>query len=125
MSAFKKMFKQEPVEDKNRPMTDQEKREWELCHAQNMKAEEARETKKARDWLHEKGICNRNLEGPERRKKIQAYVATLSKPKPGKDWATSIIEQYEAGDYPHEYGYRLACDAMHHEPIKVDRGTPF
>lgn len=122
MSAFNKIFKPTPTaEDKNRPMSEQETREWTLQKQQNLAMEESRETRKARDWLHEKGICDRNLEGTERRKKLQAYVATLSKPDPGKGWAKSIIEQYERGTYPHEYGYRLACDAMNHEPVRIER----
>lgn len=125
MSAFKKMFKQQDTEDKDRPMSQLEIEQWERQKAETLKIEEARETKKARDWLHDRGICDRKLEGPERRIKLQAYMKTLHKEKPGKDWAHSIIESYEAGDYMNEYAYRLACDATHRDPVKVDRGEPF
>jgi hypothetical protein len=125
MSAFKKMFKQQDTEDKDRPMSQLEIEQWERQKAETLKIEEARETNKARDWLHDRGICDRKLEGSERRIKLQAYMKTLYKPAPGKDWAHSIIESYEAGDYMHGYAYRLACDATHREPVKVDRGEPF
>jgi hypothetical protein len=126
MSAFNSFLRpKHKDEDRNRPMTDEETRQYEADKAANLKLEQDRETVKARQWLHDRGICDKKLEGPERRKKLQAYVKTLVKPKPGHDWAESIIESYEKGDYMNEYGYRLACDAMHHTPIKVDRGEPF
>lgn len=102
-------------------MTEQATREWTLQKQQNLAMEEARETLKAKNWLTERGIVGRDVAGPDRRKALQAYISTITKAKPGKGWAQTIIEDYEAGKYPHEYGYRLACDAMRHEPVKVER----
>ena len=126
MSAFKKMLKpHDNTEDKNRPMSEEEKRQWEADHLTNMAAKEAFETAQARQWLHDRGIALKSDTGHERREKLQAYMKTLTNPKPGKEWATSIIEDYEAGKYKHEIGYRLACDAVGREYVKVDQGVPF
>lgn len=126
MSAFKSFLRpKQGDEDPNRPMSEEEKRQWEADHKTNMAAKEAFETAQARQWLQDRGIVSKTVTGHERREKLQAYIKTLTKPKPGKDWATSIIESYEKGDYPHEAGYRLACDAVGREPVKVDQGVPF
>ena len=81
---------------------------------------EAAETRKARDWLQDRGIVAKNVKGQERRQALQNYIKTLVKPKPGQDWAWSIIKAYEAGTYPHEVGYKLACDAVKHKPVEAE-----
>lgn len=128
MSAFKNFIRNKPEVDPNdrkRPKTEEEMRQWEIDHKIALAHMEAAETAKARQWLHDRGIALKSDTGHERREKLQAYMKTLTNPKPGKEWATSIIEDYEAGKYKHEIGYRLACDAVGREYVKVDQGVPF
>ena len=110
---------------KKEGMSDEETRQWTADHQASLKAREDIETAQARQWLQDRWIVRKDIEGPERRKALQAYIATITKAKPGHGWAEIIIREYEAGHYHHEYGYRLACDAMNHEPVTVDRGEPF
>lgn len=119
MREFKKAFK-ETSDDPNRNLTSQELAAFEFNRKQTLKIEEARESEKARQWLQDKGVVAKNVTGEARRKALQAYIKTLVKPKPGKDWATQIIEDFESGKYSHEAGYRLACDAVGKEPVKVE-----
>ena len=60
---------------------------------------EAAETVKARQWLEDNHIVAKNVFGPERRKKLLAYIARLkSEPKPGpRDWAYSLKTDYIDG----------------------------
>lgn len=104
----------------DQPMTPQERATWEFQRKQTLKVNEARESEKARQWLQDRGIVGKNVTGEERRKALQKYIKTLVKVKPGKDWADQIIEDFEAGRYPHENGYRLACDAKGKEPVKIE-----
>jgi hypothetical protein len=126
MSAFKNFLGKPKEDDPNRPMSEEEQRQWEMDRKVKMAQMEAFETAKARQWLQEKRIVSKSVTGHERREKLIAYMKTVTGlPKPGKEWANKIIKDYEEGIYTHEAGYRLACEAVGHEPIKVEVEVPF
>lgn len=51
---------------------------------------------------------------------VNKVSKNVSMASPGRDWAYRVIELWEAGKYPSEYGYRLAKAALNAKEPEVE-----